>query len=475
MAGRRVSPSYPPPARCHLQFGPGIADWARIRVSTLAMRAIVSALFCGNRPFHVLLLLCFAATARSQDTGTGGSPVSSSGLRLLELSTYESWITVPAGDAGTSNYDSGLSAGGSASIGFSATAGRARYTFRYTGSYFWFQQSRATDIDHAIDLSGEYRLDARTVANFGATAMLLNTNELLFSSPHEPIPASQSTGAAEAITATSPGVAVAAAPALLFGQRSLQAHVRGVIQREETARFVWSFLMDGTRTQSLTGSTGTAPVTFPILPAITSVQSSIQGSYLATERTSVGLTIGDQEMASLDERSRASTLTTKLSRQFRPHLRAAFRGGLSYVSLRDSAAISLQTHGLEGLFGAEVDYQRNSGQLIFSADRSPIDPYGVGANSTLTTMATWTYRRPGSLMGLQISTGWQYLNSSVFGSLQLLQFTVGFTRKVGRETDAQLSYAFTTLESSAQGPFASGNLSAVRFTLAWRPTNLRIL
>jgi hypothetical protein len=208
---------------------------------------------------------------------------------------------------------------------------------------------------------------------------------------------------------------------------------------------------------------------------MTMIQSGFQTAYLSSERTSIGFSVADQEISSVYDRSRAANVSASVSRLIRSRLHIAVRGGVSYISMQNGLEDTGHVRGLVETFGAEAGYPLKSAQLTFSIARTAMDPYGIGATSTLTAFGGWTYRRPSSRTGLQISANWQHLNSVMFGSLDFLQLTAGLTRKLGRDAEGQLSYVFTTTTSPVGDQFLQGNLSAVRFTLAWRPMKLRIL
>ena len=422
----------------------------------------------------VILSIAGAASGQSQDTSATIHQLPGSGLRLLELSTFESWATGPSGGGPAAQLnEGGLITGGTLSVGLSAPTRHGQYSLRYTASSFWLQQLHSTVVDHAIDISGSDSLSARTILRGGATATLLNTSNLLFLLPSL-APAGQSQFDPSQPPSVS-SAAVTGVQARFYGQRTLQAHVNGAFERRQTQRLTWSLFADGTRTQNVAELHEPSNTVSPGLPAMTMVQSGFQTTYLSSERTSLGLSVADQEISSFYDRSRAANVSASVSRLFRSRLRVAVRGGVSYISMQNGLEDTGHVRGFVDTFGVEAAYPLKSAQLTFSIARTGMDPYGIGATSTLTAFGAWTYRRPGSRTGLQISANWQHLNSVIFGSLDFLQLTAGLTRRIGRDADGQLSYVFTTTTSPVRDQFLQGNLSAVRFTLAWRPTKLRIL
>lgn len=143
------------------------------------------------------------------------------------------------------------------------------------------------------------------------------------------------------------------------------------------------------------------------------------------------------------------------------------RAGTGFFAWR-SQTIPLPT-GPQYLLGGSAGFKANSQSLLFSSDRTIRDPYGLGAASTLTTSAVWSWTSRDRAWKVFAGLSQQQTRRKTLENVDALLSTAGFGKRLTRETAATVAYIYYWTPNqlwTLPGAFSSHGVMA---SLVWMP------
>jgi hypothetical protein len=127
------------------------------------------------------------------------------------------------------------------------------------------------------------------------------------------------------------------------------------------------------------------------------------------------------------------------------------------------------SHGLQYQAGGSIGYKAYAHTFTVSANRSASDVYGFGSSATVSTMASWTWSRPGSSWWLSSSVQEQRMTGSIFGAIDTRHVSVDFGRILGRQMAVVAQYVYGTYSGAGAGPLGHLEQQIVRLSFTWLP------
>jgi hypothetical protein len=256
----------------------------------------------------------------------------------------------------------------------------------------------------------------------------------------------------------------------LFGTRVLTTQLTTRLTYHELERLSWMFTLFGVRMESLPDANNAASSTAntagegPLAPISTAVSGDVRLQYLWSPRTTLRVDLSETRTVSRIEdifTTRAvAGITHTLSERW---LVEGYAGGSQLSPLHD--IYSLPTNP-GYVAGGSLAFQTFSNMLMGSVAREVGDSYGLGAISTLTGRAMWTWRRPGAGWLAQAIFAVQKLNEGA--SVQDWSATGAITRIVNQHLTAQVAYVYFELSESPMKGILPDQ-SSLRVSATWYP------
>jgi hypothetical protein len=262
------------------------------------------------------------------------------------------------------------------------------------------------------------------------------------------------------------GAAPVSASLLLFGERSLSATALMSLSYKLSSRTSLAWHVGGTRYQSLAGNDAAAQAgVVSLLSQSTTASAGFDVSHSLSPRTQVGLTFGTNRLISgfLDAWSQSGIVF--LNRALSQRWFAAVRGGGGFVHPLQRE-VNL-TSAPQYLAGGNLGYKTPANTLQVSFDRTVGDTYGLGAATTVSGFASWTWAQPGSPWSLRASVGEQQLEHGVLPTVRTRQMTFSIGRAINRNLQLMAEYGY--MQYSGGALFGSISPTAVRLAMVWRP------
>jgi hypothetical protein len=252
----------------------------------------------------------------------------------------------------------------------------------------------------------------------------------------------------------------------LFGTRVLTTLLTTRLTYHQSERLSWMFTLFGERMESLPDSS-TAGEPPPLAPIGTSVSGDVRLQYLWSPRTTFRVDLSETRTVSRIEdmyTTRAvASITHMLSERW---LVQGYAGGSQLSPLHDLYPLATN---FGYVAGGSLAFQTFSNTLMGSVARELGDSYGLGAVNTLTSRATWIWRRPGAGWFVQAVFAYQKLNGGA--SVEDWSATGAITRIVNQHLAAQIAYVYLEFSESPLKDIVPDQ-SSVRVSVTWYPEAL---
>ena len=438
--------------------------------------------------YCLLLALTVAGTMRAQTAEqTSPFPFKQQGISVSNISVYSSYYsTEPSVATAQSGYHTIL--GGSAAITWTRSRPRYSMSLSYVPSYIRdlsqdVSYSTLNPINQVFSFTLGQKLSPTWTFTSGVSTSVLNTTAFLF----QPSQSAQVAGAAatpdQLAAAVLGGGAydngqlsalLSSAPLLespaqrqAFGDRIFNATFRAGASHTKS-RLTVSFFASGSRVQALsTQTTQSTSLTPSLLPSATSGQANVTVSYALSPRTQFGVSVAENETSSRFADDYTSTALAQFRRRMGMRWMVDLHAGTGVITSRRSAY--QVPSGPQLLAGGSLGVKAASHSILFSADRSVIDQYGLGASSTVSTTAAWSWGRPNRGWKITASGGLQQFHIAGFQAVSGWQGNVGFSQVLARGLAVQLAYAYLQNSQNLVGLPGNWSITGVRTGLVWNP------
>jgi hypothetical protein len=411
------------------------------------------------------------------------------GWHLYSATAYTGYMSLALPDAnfnylmGAVPLGSDIQAGGSLSLGWTRFGRESSVELTYDPSYTGMvRHTEWNALNHALTFRSSKRVGNKWNLAFSAAGSANNMNQFLFTptalSNVAAVPATiaELAGAMLAGQMTNPqlasvltGASVLDAPtrAVIYGNRVLSTSATTSVSYEHSRRLSLHFAAGASRNQYLNDGQDPESARYvALVPRTTGVNASAGFSYSLTPRTDFGLEAsGNRTVSSLQDMYRTNVLAS-LGRRLGRRWLVQGRGGAAWItSLRETYQVP---QGAQYLTGGTIGYRTAAHSFMATADRTPMDNYGVGAGYTLSAGGTWRWHRVGSAWEVSSSVRQQRMHGTVTLGLDGWMCTGGVARTLGRQMAAQLTYSYLNNTGTYLGAARDIEVHAVQLAIGWR-------
>jgi hypothetical protein len=257
----------------------------------------------------------------------------------------------------------------------------------------------------------------------------------------------------------------ASASLLLYGNRMLSSTAVMSLIYKLSGRTSLTWQAGGMRYQGLGSNAADGqPGVVSRLNQTTNANAGFDVSHTLSPRTQVDLVVGTNRTISgfLDIWSKSGNVA--LRRALSPRWFTAVRGGggLIYAMRPIPNFVTRPQY----LAGGTIGYQAPAHTLQLSIDRTVGDSYGLGAPTTVSALASWTWARPGSHWAFRTTGGEQQLQSGVLASFRTRQIALNVGRSLAPNLQLTAEYGYMQYSGASFGKISP---TAVRLAMVWRP------
>jgi hypothetical protein len=444
-----------------------------------------------------LLLMIGTGLSRGQSPFLGQlNPLGAheGGLHLYGVYGYSSYMSspgafLPGGVSQSPVTGLGLDLGHDVGIGTGTAIGwnhlGSSYTLSavYAPSYTGFvRYSDLNSLNHSFSFNANRRrginLDRKWHVDFSTNANVSDSTSMLFNSTFlshvidvpttfDELAAGIALGSFtnDQLAALLTGSALPGSPVqlVLYGNRMLSASLGTSLTYSHSSRLSVYWNVGASRMQSLETS---KPGRY-VLPGSTGGSASTGLSYSLSPRTQIGVNVSTARMFSRYEDAYNTTGTVSLGRIMGRRWFFRAYGGVGFVSpLRQTYSLP---QGAQYVTGASLGYKTYAHTFLVSVDRGLLDSYGLGASSTVSTSAAWSWRRPGRSWSVFSSAGQQRMTGGGFGHFNSWQANSGIQKTLTRQTGISATYAYMRNNGSVTSSPYKRSLYGVVMMFYWVP------
>ena len=266
------------------------------------------------------------------------------------------------------------------------------------------------------------------------------------------------------------GASVVSTPesAFVYGDRELSASAVVSVGYAHSSCSTFRGSFQGIRTQHVKqGEGGPEISTNHVLPKTTSGTGSLSWSYLLTPRTTTSVDVSTTRTISGIQDAYSSQATFSVGRTI--SRRVFIQGMLGAGLIRPVRQTFAPTQTIQSVFGGSIGYKTYAHTLLCSFTRAVSDIYGLGADSTDSSSAAWTWKRPGRSISIGSGFGYSFLRGSAFPNARSWSANAGLTKALGSHMALSVSYTHTRFPPSVFLEVPNISQSGVVATFSWSP------
>jgi len=432
-----------------------------------------------------------AISAQAQSAAEFFNPLSGSrdGIHLNSVSVYGGYFTggIPFEVSTVNNFlrpGSTAVSGGSVDIGWSRTRGGSSLWISESLSYMVYPE-RLLMPNTNLTLNWHRQVGQRWAINMAGTAQLMDLRQGYFTPNALGVAASLPTtfdGLSAAMlkgTFTDSQLASAltgAATSLRPEQAYLYGQHIGLLSATVGASYVpsqrtsYTLSISANRTQSL--KIGDSAQNQAGIPRTTMGTVSFGWAYSLSPRTQIGLNGQGSRIFSQVQDQYTSTAGVSLGRTMSQHWFVQGTVGVGYLAYQRQ--LVARPKSLQYTASGSLGYKVRSQTLLGAFSRSIGDAYGLGAGSTNSATAGWTWQVPGSSWSVSATYNYQQLNGSTTFADASWRAVGGISRALSAHISVSANYTYFNLPpafSLVKG--MEGAQSGVIMSLFWSPSTRR--
>jgi hypothetical protein len=254
---------------------------------------------------------------------------------------------------------------------------------------------------------------------------------------------------------------------LLFGNRVLSGSVSAALSYRWNTRKSLRIAAGSSRSQYLRNG-NSQWATMGMLNNTTTGNVSVGYSFSLTPSTDFGLEAMGSRNASNLQDGYLTSIAASVGRKFGRRWFVQGRGGPAiYTSVRSSYRYYKPPEGLQYVAGGNLGYTTASHSFVAHFDRSPADPYGIGAGYTISSGGSWAWQRPTRPWALSASVSQQRMRAALYQQIDGWLNSVVFSRMLSRQVIMQISYSYLSNSGMYLGSARDITLHAVQVAFLW--------
>jgi hypothetical protein len=375
---------------------------------------------------------------------------------------------------------------GSASFGWSRQGQKSAVSLGYSPSYVRGLRSFNYDsLNHSLAFSANRLLSSKWTVGSSVTGILTDFSQLLFSpTKYASVTATQSTFdelVAAMLTGRSSNVTltqvVGAAPvvgspeaAFPYGNRILSASASFSLSYAGSSRSSITMSLGVNRTQAIDAAES-APAIDPTrsLARTSNGNASLNWSYSLTPRTTLGANLSSSRTFSSFQDSYNTQSSISIGRTISRRWFAQGMAGAGFITPIRSAFSP--SRNVQPVFGGGVGFKVYAQSFLVSYSRSTSDVYGLGANSTESSGAGWTWQRPGRSVSVNGGFGYQRLISPAFSNQGSWTGNAGVAKSFAASVSLSAAFSYSQYPGSVFSQAVGRSQTGVIVTLGWSPSS----
>lgn len=408
------------------------------------------------------------------------------GIRLYSVYAFLGYSDYQLPQTNTSNAltNTHTKYGISGSAGWQRFHGNTNFSIRYTGSYNGdAQQSSLNSLNHAVALTFSRRLWNRWVVDLSGTGQYVSIEQFVFQpstlgsvsqtpATFDDLAAAMSVGQFTTpqggLLLTNYTATTTPSTAVLLGSNILIYALHTGLTYEHSSRL--SFRLGGF---ALGGERRAGGDTIPgvqlnyVMPRTIGGDLTASLSYLLSPRTEVELSVAENYMTTVFQRSFGTNATVGLGRKMGRHWFLRGYGGGYFVENLQQATGTPMTRQIIG--GGAVGFQTHSNTLLGSYNRSGYDLNAAAVGSNTIISGAWNWHQPRRSWGLHATYSRTETSNTGFANVSGWQAMVGFSQRILDNILMQATYSH--LRSRGVYATLANNVTvdALRLTIGWSP------
>jgi hypothetical protein len=420
------------------------------------------------------------------------NPISSApdGLHIYEVSIFSGYSTsafpfggggIPTGNDAALNSD--VNYGASASVGWQHHRERTSFSVRYSASYSGLVHYSAADgFSEGLTLGVSRQMSPKWTFSLSASGQDATLIQVLNEPTSLSVTSQLSSDFGDFAAAFGLGsYSTSEAASAILGAPVVQAPIRSlllgnkVLSYSGTTGVTYAYSRHLNFHVSAFGSGGESraapfngvPGTNFVLPAGFGADAGMSLLYSLSPRTDLAFNVDVDRLQNRFQTGYTSTADVSVGRKMGMHWFARVYAGATYTEItQQSSGTALP---LQAIGGASLGVKTHENTFVASYNRSASDSYGefIGTYSTLS--GTWSWRRPGSRLGVFANYGEQQITNTGFESFSGWQAAAGFNERLTDNTGMSAQYIYSKTAGTYLGATSDFSVQSVRLTMSWYP------
>jgi len=367
-------------------------------------------------------------------------------------------------------------------MGWRYSGGRTNAFVTYTPSYdASVKYFNGNSVNHYLIFAIARSIAPRWTVTLNGTAMTARWDQLLFAptvfGSLTQVPATMddlvsgvlagkyTNGQLASILTGAPQIESPAAT-LLYGSRLFNSAARAGVLYDHSARLVFHWQVDGSRTQHLAPEQ-TQDANVFLVPVTTTAGAAVGASYALSPTTFIDFDARSSRVFSRYEDAYISNAVGTFGKVLGRHFIVQMRGGAGMVnSVRETYATKPGPHYLAG---ATLTYKALSHTFMGSFDRTVTDTYGLTASSANVSSGAWYWHLPGRSWSFSALGRYEMLENALGHNLNGWLANAGITRRLDRYISMRAGYVYGSNSGVYGGVPAKQNFQGVQLVFSWNP------
>jgi hypothetical protein len=374
----------------------------------------------------------------------------------------------------------------SASLGVVRNIGKSSFTMNYSPSYVRSLQGTSFDsINHVLGISLARGVGTKWGVGGSMSVVMSNFDQLLFGGSQgtaiTSTPATFDEFAAAVLTGRSVNVALmqavnvapnAGSPELayMYGGRMLSASASASVSYAASTRSAITMSVSTGRTQFISSGSNGVRRGFTT-PWTTNAAPSFSWGYSLSPRTSVSVNVGTNRTISQHQDAFATQTGVSIGRTMSNRWLLQGSVGTGWIKpLRQTLPLNQKP---QLTYGGSIGYKFYAQTFVGSFSRSVSDIYGLGANTSDSSSAAWSWKRPGSSLSLTGSFGYSILRSPAFANTGSWTGLIGAGKALNAQMAISGGFSYVQFPTSIVLNTSNMTRSGVSVSLSWSPSARR--
>ena len=220
------------------------------------------------------------------------------------------------------------------------------------------------------------------------------------------------------------------------------------------------------------GDQSNASVPNYVMPRTMGANAGVGFSYSLAQNTQMGVSFGEIFVRNNFEESYASSATISLGTKFGRRWFLGLSAGTSRANFIRETYVGAKP--VPVVASASLGVKFRSQTLAASYSLAASDVFGFAVSNNSAVNGSWSWRRPGSIMGVFAGFGSEQIRNAGFISMSGWQGSAGTSITLSRQSALSLQYVYLDSASSfVTGGPTKIKMQSARASLSWSPTQVR--